>query len=721
MGTLLKQFMMGVGGGQSWSSYWATRGVEPGADATLVTTEINTALQNFSYVKITEPGIYDIDGTLYIPSNTTLEFVAGCTIRKKTGTTISHMIANEGMLTGTTDTNVTLIGNGLNCDINGIDGSNQPIPGLRGHLSFYRVTNFNVSGIKTDTNNIAQYFFQISEFTNATLRNINVAGWKDCFNIGTGTNLLMEDITTESGDDGIGLNAAGYSNGVPSFGDVNGVTIRRWTDKLRTNEIYEPGQGGSGIIILTASWADWISGNTYQENDICINAGRIYQKVGVGDVVAANAPTHTSGSVEYADGITWLWKQDGTINHADVKNVLLEDCVWQSTRPFIRTAGSLVTGGTMRAFYPGTGAQSIVDNFVIDNITITPAATGLSLFLGDINIGTVEFKNLSYTLPVTDYLFRIVPREETFVIDNIIFNNCHIDLEGIARIISIPAPTYYYKINKISIINDSDIRTDDTTRVSLIQYSGVNMIDEIELKNSLFHHLIQLVQLVGLDGLELNITAENCTFDETCERLIWLYNTINSTVYFDATNCSFEETTLAMFENNTASSSIIVTSTGSTGESIPNLNTANVDVTGSDLVPILGDNIIKNGKFRENVNNWVIVNGVLTWEADGSCKFTANGSNPAGMYQSVNNPLSDYVRLTFKAKSPTLTVTMKSNYNPNLLNPVTNPAMTTEWQTYKFEGARGASAGGIYLLSNTNLSNGDIIYFDDITVIQYEP
>lgn len=702
-------------GGVSWSSYWTTRGVTPGADATLITTELNTALANYGHVKITEAGTYDIDGTIYIPSNTTLEFVAGCTLRKETGSSFYHMIANENIQTLTSDTNVSLTGNGLICDINGIDGVGTPSGiGLRGQIMFYQVTGLTITGIKTTTIGTNQFFAHVAGVTNVIMRDIDAEGDKDGIHFGVADNVLLEDIRTATYDDGIALNARDYAVSNPTVGNITNVTIRRWTD-----DVYA-GQGGSGCLLLSGSWADWTTATDYLINDLVVNAGNIYQKTSAGTQTSANAPIHTSGSATGADDITWKWLQTGTIDHADVVGVTFEDCVWASGRRFIRTAGAAVSD-PMRTFFPGTGVKSIVDDIIIDNLTFSQSGTTIFALYLDVDTGTVEFRNCNTSISDDHYLIAIAVREETFIIDKIIINGCSIDLEADSRLINLPGATYDYTINEVSIIGNSDIRTDDSTRSSVFPIPAVNALKKLTLEDTRFHHLIVLFSTVSLDGVATTITALRCTFDEACERLIHLFNTANSTVTFTATDCAFEETTLAMFENNTASSSIVVVSTGSTGESIPTLNTANVDVTGSDLVLALGENILANGKFRENVTGWTATTGAVAWDASECAKFTASGAGAAGMYRSRVNPLSNYVRLTFKAKSPTLNVTMRSAYNPNTLIAVTNPSMTTEWQTYVFEGDIGNASGSIYILSATNLSNGDIIYIDDVTVVQYVP
>lgn len=698
------------GGGTDWSTYWTTRGVTPGADATLITTEINAALEIYHHVKITEPGIYDIDGTIYIPSNRTLEFVAGCTLRKKTGSAFYYVIANKGIKTLTPNVNITLIGNGIDVDINGIDNVGAVVDGLRGQVQFYRVTGLNVTGIFTDTIGAVQYFIHLAETSNVLMRDIDVEGDKDGIHISVGHDIVLEDLRTATLDDGIALDSRGYYNTCTTIGDVYNVTIRRWTDD------YYASQGGSGLLLLNGSWEEWGSGVDYIGSDIVVNAGNVY--MATSDGTSSVAPTHTSGTVTGADDIGWKWMAVGTFEHTDIYNVILEDCAWESGRSFIRTAGSAIAA-PMITYFPGTGYKAIIDDVVISNLTIAPHTTGLSIFLADANLGTIEFKDSEFTIPATDYVFRIVPREETFTIDNIIFNNCILDLEGLRKPVTMPAPTYDYTINKITVTGGSDIRTDDAERTSLFGVPAVDILGEISLDNSVFHHLLSVFQALDSDGVEVTINADGCTFDETCARMVLLIGALNATVNFNATNCYFEETSSEMFRNDSATSDIIVVSTGSTGESIPALVSGTVDVTDSDLVLALGDNVVRNGKFRENVTGWSAVTGAIVWEADGSCKFTASGAGAAGINATVVNPLSDKIRVTFRAKSPTLTVVMRSPYHPNTLTPVTNPAMTTEWQTYVFEGARGAATGLCYILSNTNLSNGDIIYFDDITVVQY--
>lgn len=659
-------------------------------------------------VNITTAGIYEIDSTLYLCSDTTYNFVAGVTFKKVAGFSSSHLFVNKGILTRTPDTNIYLIGNGLVIDCNGIDGA-QIVTGMQGHVAMFQVSNFLISGIKTDTITATGFFMHLAEVSNFIVRDIDAEGAKDGIHLGVASNFLFEDIRTSTLDDGIALNARDYAVSNPTLGDISNGIIRRWTDDDYV------GQSGSGCLLLSGAWSNWASGTTYQCNDIVINAGNIYEYNAAGSEVAANAPVHTSGAVTGADGIKWEWRQAGTIDHADVKDIKFEDCTWASRKPFIRTAGA--SDATSRAFFPGTGAQAIVDNIVIDNLTDTHVG-GTELVRLDVNVGTFEIKNTPLNVTHGWNPVAVIEQSEVVAIDKLIFNNCDTTLNTDEELILMPGViTYPYSIKEVEII-DSEITNNDATRSCLFGM-GDNVLNLITLTNTVFHYLKSIITTPAIDSFDINIVANGCTFDQLPERLIQMYNTTNSVVNFTADGCTFEETSEAMFENNQASSQLNIITTNSLGESIPQLKSGTVDVTASDLVLGLGDNVCINGKFRESVYGWSASTGAVEWDATECLKFTASGAGAAGILRGVANPLSDNIRLTFKAKSPTLTVTLRSPYNPNTLTPVANPAMTTAWQTYVFEGARGAAAGGLYILSATDLANGDIIYFDDITVVQY--
>jgi len=689
-------------------------GIDPSNTATQNATAFNTALSKGN-ITVDIPGVYELNNTIFIPSNRTLTFVIGCTIKKASGSAFSHVFANKGILTREWNSNININGNGLIVDVNAIDGMGTfPIVGLRGQIAFFQVNNLNIDGITTTTTGLTQFFLHPSEVYGSIDRpckwsNLDIQGWKDAIHCGVMSDILMEDIRTCSGDDGIALNGWDLAVSNPTLGHIQRVTIRRWKDDL-----YE-GQGGSGCYLLSGSWKEWVTGSTYLENDVVVNNGNIYQKNQIGSAIASIAPVHLSGEATGADGIKWIWRQLGTLDHCDIKDITIENPVWNSNRKLVRTAGAT---DQSRSTFPGTGIKSIVDNIVIDNPTFSTNSTEGRMAWIDVNAGNFTIKNSNLILPDTKTLIAIIPRPDTFSIKKIIFDNCNITLQGSSKLAAFTVMAYPYNIEEIAIINGSVINTPDTSRAAIFNLIG-NMLSKVTLNNSMFSHVVNLINTES-NAITCTINADNCVFKNTISNLIRLFHTAGNVLNFNANACSFGETTDFMFFNDRVESQINVTTTNSTGEPIPLLASGTVNITGSDLKPVLGSNIVSNGRFIENVVGWTGGAGAISWDASGCLKFTANGStNPGISANNVVNSLSGNVRLSFKAKSPNITNTLRSAYNPNSLTAVTNPPLSPSWQTYVFQGVRGGAVGPLYILTTGNIINYSIFYIDDVTVIQY--
>lgn len=641
-------------------------------------TALNDALTNHRFVEITTPGVYELDDTVFIPSNTRLEFVAGCTIKKATGSSFSHVFVNKGILTRAHDTNINLIGNGLNINVNGIDNATGLLYGNMGHIGFFNVSNFNISGISTTSIDMLQFFLHLTKVDNFTLKNLDLEGWKDGIHLGDAHDFLMEDIRTCTGDDGIALNAYDYAISNETFGDIYNGTIRRWTDD------YKAGQGGQGILMLTGSWTNWGNGVTYQVYDTVINNGRIYQKVNAGTAVSSVAPTHTSGSVTGVDGIAWVWKQDGIINHVSIHDITIENSIWASDRYFVGQAG--IGDASFRPMFPTTSGD-ITDNIILDNITVSPVTVTKQMIGLSSNTGNLTIKNTIGTFgnngisPVKFFAGRVALLKLTF-------DNCNLTLTQASDLLNL---------------------------ISTLTF-------ELDLIGTVINNFNTIVHPNALSNVNININDDSCSFINKVNTLIWMENTTTSVINFVADSCTFEETKSAAFINNNAGSELNVTTTNSLGESVVLLNSGTVDITNCDLAPLgLGDNIIFNGKFRVNVNSWIASYGAIVWDATECLKFTADGTADDNLLrqQTVLSPLSNNLRITFRAKSPTATNVLAMPYNPSTIAPVINPALTANWQNYEFAGDRGSASYNLFIKFGWNLANGTIIYIDDIQVVQY--
>ena len=136
------------------------------------------------------------------------------------------------------------------------------------------------------------------------------------------------------------------------------------------------------------------------------------------------------------------------------------------------------------------------------------------------------------------------------------------------------------------------------------------------------------------------------------------------------------------------------------------------DVGGSNTDLTLG-----NGSFATDTTSWWgKTRGTLVWNSgNADATFTADGTAGSNYIRRLNIlTIGKRYRITFKAKSATQTNTL-STTGISIIG-VTNPNLSSTYQSYTFEGIATVTEMGI--LFGTSLPNGTQITIDDIIVQQ---
>ncbi|MBO5725278.1 MAG: hypothetical protein J6S58_10665, partial [Lentisphaeria bacterium] len=89
------------------------------ADPVQNTVLLQQALDQGGTIRVEEPGIYDVEGPLWIGSNTSLEFGAGVVIRRSPGGQSKPFIVNKGLFKGEWNDHIRI--EGLHLVTNGVD------------------------------------------------------------------------------------------------------------------------------------------------------------------------------------------------------------------------------------------------------------------------------------------------------------------------------------------------------------------------------------------------------------------------------------------------------------------------------------------------------------------------------------------------------------------------------------------------------------------------
>ena len=341
----------------------STYGVLPSETATVNRTKLQELLDIGGTIVIDVPGIYDIDGTLYVGSDTELVCGKGVKIRK-TATT-GGVIINKGALSKEYDTNITI--RGLNIVCNEKTGSSMEyVEGLRGQVAFYYVKNLIISEFECLDIPASTYCIHLAKWENVLIENSIFKGEKDGIHVNCGNGMTIKHCSFTTGDDPIALNAHDYITGVPEYGWIENVLVEDCTDNGNGKN------NGRTALILGGAWLDWTSGNTYKFSDtIVAENGYVYRLVGESKTSTV-CPTHDNGDVEYSDGCIWRFIQDTPIYNVGCRNVVFRNIYVNATRTacFVFNYDD---DDYSRSYYPHSVAVH-QKNFTFENIVLSKDA-----------------------------------------------------------------------------------------------------------------------------------------------------------------------------------------------------------------------------------------------------------------------------------------------------------------------------------------------------------
>ena len=281
-------------------------------------------------VRVTQPGVYGLDRTVWLDSDTRLVFGPGVVLQKQKK--FVHVLANRGLQSRKWDANITV--EGVRIDVNEFSlthDENSPMFGHRGQISFSHIRNLTVRDFTCLNLHGNQYAFQIATFENVILDGFEIRGAKDGVHINAGRKFVVRNGTVETGDDGIALNAEDWTSSAPVIGDIEDGLIENVTDD---------GQGRAHFArILTGAWVDWHEGIRVQRGDTVRcgkNLYRVLMPLGTKEYVSMEKPSHASGIWTDKSGLRFWFMQDNGISSANIRNVTFRNIYLRSPRPGLR-------------------------------------------------------------------------------------------------------------------------------------------------------------------------------------------------------------------------------------------------------------------------------------------------------------------------------------------------------------------------------------------------
>ncbi len=337
---------------------------------------LNKAVAENSFVKVTEQGIYDISGTVRLPSDTHLTFGSGVVLRRvplEDKNLEGNLFINEGAFEGRFNENISI--SGAHISVNGVESagaspdSKNVIAGLRGHIAFLYIKNLLIEDVIITDLMAKDYAIQISDFENAVVQRVHIEGLKDGVHFGPGRNFTVRDSKFRTYDDAIALNCADYSVSNPNFGTIS--------DGIIENCIELPGYSTEAffIRILAGTARRWHEGITVYHSDAILTEKGMYRVVMKPDntpYISVTQPDFDSGYKEL-DGIMWVkthigYSADRIPLTAGCKNIMCRNITFEQERHravYIYTSFDEY----LRSYYAGSEVPEISD-ITFDNIKI---------------------------------------------------------------------------------------------------------------------------------------------------------------------------------------------------------------------------------------------------------------------------------------------------------------------------------------------------------------
>jgi hypothetical protein len=312
------QLVAGLNSNQTLNITKRIGALSPSASAYTNVAALQAALDIGGFIVILDPGIYEMNTSLYINSKTHLYCAPGVIFKKVAD--YGSVIRNAGSVTRVYDEDITI--EGLEIIVDGKTAS--VTDGMNGNLAFAYIRNLTMRNIRIADGDSTLFGIHIINFDTVKLYNLYLHGLKDALHFHCGHDAFVDGLDMAVTDDGIGIDGLEWNRLNAGISDTYNITIKN------VKETYVPGAVGFSITSRVSTWEDWTSGHSYTYRQAALNSvGDLYQSDTGATTVATVEPTHKSGYHTGADGISWHYL-DSDINFysTDVYNITFEDCVF---------------------------------------------------------------------------------------------------------------------------------------------------------------------------------------------------------------------------------------------------------------------------------------------------------------------------------------------------------------------------------------------------------
>lgn len=309
---------------------------------------LQRAVDDGGTILISEPGVYQLAGTVFLGSHTTLIFGNQTFIKKvdEEGA-FTHVFLNKGALTKNYDTGICI--ENLNIIVNGMDVRNFLVQGLHGQISFFYVKDLRITGFRCMDLGKAQYGIHICTFEDVIVKDMIIKGDKDGVHLGRGKRFLISEGIFDTYDDAVALNGHDYDVGNPELGWIEDGVVEKCQDLTHDGKCTD----GYFCRILAGAWVDWFSGMKVQKSDTVVANGRLYRVKADPDgreYVSTICPCHKEGT-QVIEDIHWVVVQEDVTYTAGVRNVTFRDIYLHKPRTGFSV--HFDNDKYSRSYYPG--------------------------------------------------------------------------------------------------------------------------------------------------------------------------------------------------------------------------------------------------------------------------------------------------------------------------------------------------------------------------------
>jgi len=338
-------------------------GFSPDSSGLSNTRAFQLAADKEGTILITSPGVYNMAGTVYLGSNTTLIFGNNVFLKKvDEAGKFSHVFLNKGAITKTYNQNIVI--DGLTIIVNGIDVRKfKEAYGLHGQLAFFYVRDLKITRFRCMDLGKSQYGIQICTFEDIIIDDVEIKGLKDGIHLGRGKRFYIANAVFQTFDDAIALNAHDYSTGNPELGWIENGVVENCHD------LNDEKTTGYFCRILAGAWIDWKPGMEVQQSDAVVANGRIYRVQNKPDgkiYKSLTQPSHTEGSL-MIDSINWGVVQTDVTYTAGVRNVIFRNIFLEKPRTGFSV--HFDNDKYSRSYYPGAEIPQ-QEQLTFDNLRV---------------------------------------------------------------------------------------------------------------------------------------------------------------------------------------------------------------------------------------------------------------------------------------------------------------------------------------------------------------